>query len=141
MDAEALLLKQLLGLMIPIAGIVGGVAVAIIWLATDYKRRAQLVELHHKERLAAIERGIDVPPLPPELFDRDDRIDPLDARSRALRRGLTYLLVGLAVAAALAINRDHESAAWGLIPIAMGIANLVFARIGPQGDTGGAPKA
>lgn len=134
MDADAVILKQLLGLMIPICGILGGVAVAIIWLATDYKRRAQLVELHHKERLAAIERGVDVPPLPPELFDREDRIDPLDARSRALRRGLTFLLVGLAVAAALAINRDNESAAWGLIPIAIGVANLIFARIGPKTD-------
>lgn len=141
MNTDPVLIKQILGLLIPIAGIVGGIAVAIVWLATDYKRRSQLVELHHRERLAAIERGIDVPPLPPELFDREDRIDPLDARSRALRRGLTFLLVGLAVAAALAINRDTDSAAWGLIPIAIGVANLIFSRIGPQSDQPGTPKA
>lgn len=132
MDADALILKQLLGLLIPICGIVGGVTVAVIWLATDYKRRAQLVELHHRERLAAIERGVDVPPLPPELFDRGDRFDPTDARGRSLRRGLVFLFGGLAVSAALAINRDTDTAAWGLIPIAIGVANLIFARIGPK---------
>jgi len=132
MDADALLLKQLLGLLIPICGIVGGIAVALFWLASDHKRRSQLVELHHKERLAAIERGVDVPPLPPELFGNGQRLDPLDSRTRSLRRGLVFLLGGLAVSAALAINRDTDTAAWGLVPIAIGIANLIFARIGSK---------
>ncbi|MBQ0960236.1 hypothetical protein KAK06_14875 [Ideonella sp. 4Y11] len=131
MDAEALLLKQLLGLLIPICGIVGGVAVALLWLGTEHKRRSQLLEQSHRERMLAIERGLPVPPLPQELFDPEDRVDPLDVRSRALRRGLTFVLGGLAVSAALAINRDIDTAAWGLIPIAIGIANLIFVRLGP----------
>lgn len=132
MDADGLLLKQLLGLLIPICGIVGGVAVALLWLATEHKRRSQLLEQSHRERMSAIERGVDVPPLPPELFEPEDRADNLDARARSLRRGLTYLLGGLAVAGALAVNRDIESAAWGLVPAAIGLAHLIFARIGPK---------
>lgn len=132
MDAEALLLKQLLGLLIPICGIVGGVAVALLWLGTEHKRRSQLLEQSHRERMLAIERGLPVPPLPQELFDPEDRVDPLDVRSRALRRGLTFVLGGLAVSAALALNRDLDTAAWGLIPIAIGLANLIFVRIGPK---------
>lgn len=126
-------LKQILPLLIPIIAIVGGIAVALLVMVLDYKKKAQLLELHHKERLAALERGLELPPLPGEFFDnaggrgRDGgRSDP----QRALRRGLVFVLGGLAVSAALVINRDLDSAAWGLVPIAVGVAYLLSSRLG-----------
>ena len=70
---------------IPIFGIlfgVGGpVVVIIIWFTLNYYKRRKLMELHHTERMAAIERGMEIPPLPIELIDgrsvpKRRRIDP-----------------------------------------------------------------
>jgi Domain of unknown function (DUF6249) len=137
MPSDVLILKQLLPLLIPIVAILGGVLVVIVVIAIDYKRKAQWLELHHKERLLAIERGVNGPELPAEFFGigqgRGGRLPDQDLRTRSMRQGLLFLFVGIALSAALAINRDLDSAAWGLIPMAIGAANLVFARLADKG--------
>ncbi len=59
--------------LIPIFGIlfgIGGPAViVIVWVTLNYHKRRKLMELHHAERMAAIERGMEIPPLPIELLD------------------------------------------------------------------------
>lgn len=134
-------LRHILPFLIPIVAIVMGIGIAMLALWIDYKKKREIFELHHKERMYAIERGMEVPPLPPQLLSgattREPRFtNPADY----LRRGLLWLLVGFAVSAALAINRDIDSAAWGLIPIAVGLAHLIFygtdARMRRTGDRG-----
>ena len=44
-------------------------SIPIVWIALNYRKRRRLMELHHAERMAAIERGMDIPPLPIELID------------------------------------------------------------------------
>lgn len=133
MSAEALALKQILPLLIPIVAILGGVLVVMLMIAIDYKKKAQWLDMHHKERLMAIERGVEGPLLPPEFFGtvlgRFPAAAAQDLRTRSLRHGLLFLLIGLALSAALAINQDIDSAAWGLIPMAIGVANLLFVRL------------
>ena len=84
--------------IIPIFGILfgigGRVAVVIVWFTLNYHKRRKLMELHHTERMAAIERGMEIPPLPIELID--GRSVPKRRRT-ALLPGLVWFFIGLAV--------------------------------------------
>src|SRR3974377_115523 len=91
------------GGMIPIVAIVMSLSIPIIVIFTDYAKRRKFYELHHQERMAAIEKGIEVPPLPPELFGGGPR-----RRPRCLLRGLIWLFLGLGTVAALYGILDHE---------------------------------
>ncbi|WP_324152035.1 DUF6249 domain-containing protein [Ideonella sp.] len=112
--------------LIPIVAIVMGVGIGMLALWIDFRKKREIFELHHKERMLAIERGMEVPPLPEALFANSQRNARVSGPDDYLRRGLVLLLVGLALGIALAINRDLESASWGLIPMAVGLANLIF---------------
>lgn len=117
-------LKHIMPFLIPIVAIVMGVGIGMLALWIDYRKKRDIFELHHKERMLAIERGMEVPPLPEALLagNRDERCQ---APGDDLRRGLMWLLVGLAIGVALFLNRSLESAAWGLIPMAVGAAHLI----------------
>ena len=68
----------------------------------DFFKKRSMFELHHQERMAAIEKGIEVPPLPPEFF-QDRNTGRRMARTPAdhLFRGLRWLLL---VSASLAVG-------------------------------------
>lgn len=114
---------QLMALMIPIIAIVMGVSIPIVFIVTDYLRKRNLFELHHKERLAAIERGVEVPPLPAGLFgDIKLRRRPQDY----FRSGVVWLLVGLALWPVLRETAGDRYQWIGLIPAAVGLGNLIY---------------
>lgn len=120
-------LQHIMPFMIPIVAIVMGVGIGMLALWIDYRKKRDIFELHHKERMLAIERGMEVPPLPDALLAPDQREEGKSAvPSDYLRRGLLWLLVGLAVAIALALNTSIKMATWGLIPIAVGLAYLIY---------------
>lgn len=121
--------RHILPFMIPIIAILMGLGISMLAIWLEYKKKTRLFELHHKERLLAIERGMDVPPLPPEFFMRL-RGNELDAKASSLRRGLQLLMVGLALGVALMINFGPDAAVWALLPIALGLAYLIFFKIG-----------
>src|SRR5580658_1417162 len=76
----------ILGELIPIIAIVMGLSVAMLCLYLDFRKKRELFQLYHAERMAAIEKGIELPPLPPEFFgDSGDR-EPKASRHR--RQGL-----------------------------------------------------
>ncbi len=130
---------EIIAVMIPIVAIVMGVGIGMLSLFLDYRKKREMFALHHKERLAAIDKGMDVPPLPDEFFqDPRRRVRPL---GDYLRRGLVLLLVGIAVTFAL-YDTMHHDYLWGLIPCAMGIANLIYywieSRKPPQVNSTGA---
>jgi hypothetical protein len=106
--------------LIPISAIIMGIGIAMLGMWLDYRKKREIYALHHQERMAAIEKGLDVPPLPPELFQRGGRTS-----ADYLRRGLVLLLLGAAVMMALFL--ENTRGAWyGLIPAAAGLANLIF---------------
>jgi hypothetical protein len=81
------------------------------------------MELHHTERMAAIERGMDIPPLPIELIDgRSPK-----RRRTSLLPGLVWFFIGLAVAGGMALGNDDDMP-WmiGLIPLGIGAAYLIY---------------
>lgn len=116
---------DLVPLLIPIVSIVCVVglplSMPIVSMVLNYRKRRRLMELHHQERMAAIERGMDLPPLPIELIDgRAPR-----RRRTSLLPGLVWLFIG--IAALIGVRTFAEEAALlGLIPIGIGLAYLIY---------------
>jgi len=109
-----------MALLIPILGIVLGISTAIVAIITQSRRRVQEFEMRHKERMAAIERGLDVP---------TDPLEPLEkprTHSLYLLRGMVWLGVGIAIAFAGGDLIGDEVAKIGFVPAAVGIAYLLF---------------
>ncbi len=111
----------ILSLMIPIVAIVFGIGVAMLGMWLDFRKKREMFRLHHAERMAAIEKGIDLPPLPPEFFQGERKHERTPYTY--FRRGIMWLLIGIAVTAALWGTHEGDFW-WGLVPIAVGVANL-----------------
>ena len=93
----------------------------IIWIALNHRKRVRLIELSHVERMAAIERGMEVPPLPLELLDgRRTR------RRSSLLPGLVWFFIGLATVAGSLSSGDDLPVWFGLVPLGIGIAYLIY---------------
>ncbi len=131
------MLPAVLGVMVPIIAIIMGVGIGMLRLWLVYRNKRDLFQMHHAERMAAIEKGIDLPPLPPQFFQDYQwwTGDP----TRSLRNGLVLLFVGGAICAALyAVNDDDRTVAmWGLVPASIGVALLLYyalvgRKLGPQ---------
>jgi hypothetical protein len=130
----------ILGVMIPIIAIVLGLGLGMLKLWLDFRKKREILQAHHAERMAAIEKGIELPPLPPQFYGSEVSSLPADviheqfkARHLALpqlRSGLIWLLVGIAISVALYADQEHghahTAAWWGGIPIAIGLSKLLF---------------
>jgi hypothetical protein len=114
--------EEVVAVFIPIVAIFMSLLIPIVYAITDYRRRRDIVEAHHKERLAGIERGMEIPPLPEEFFK------PLEksGRPRHLLTGMIWLFVGTGVGVFLYSVAGHDVAAIGLIPAGVGLAFLVY---------------
>jgi hypothetical protein len=112
--------------LIPITAIVMGIGIAMLGLWLDYRKKSEFYALHHKERMAAIEKGMDVPPLPPDLFQRGGRTS-----ADFLRRGIVWLMIGGSLLIAMLAEGTH-GAMYALIPAAIGLANLIFYFLQPR---------
>jgi hypothetical protein len=116
--------EEILGMMIPLTSVVLGISVAIIWVVTRHRRDVHELEHRHKERMAAIEKGLELPPEPvvPQN-SHSGKTSPTDG-SRYLLRGLVWTGVGLA----LALAEDHMDRfhSYGWIAVAVGVAYLIY---------------
>lgn len=98
-------------------------SIPIVYLVLNYRKRRRLLELHHAERMAAIERGMEVPPLPIEI------LGARPVHRSTLLPGLVWLFVGLALIAGLHELNGHVGfglSIWGLVPAAVGAAYLIY---------------
>jgi hypothetical protein len=122
-------IEAVLGIATPIIAVTLGLCTAMLGMWLDFRKKREIFQLHHAERMAAIEKGIDVPPLPPEFFQGRRRDYSPNTH---LRRGLIWTLAG--GAATLALWGTGEREFWyGFIAVAVGIAYLlVFVIEGRQ---------
>jgi len=100
--------------LIPITAMLstfGAAAVILVFLIIyNYRKR----QLQGQEIMAAIEKGIEVPFPPPK-------------KRNYLNLGLVWTFVGVAFTLALWFSaRIMEAAAWGFLPIALGVAFLLI---------------
>ena len=111
--------------LVPLVAIMFGVGVPlsipIIWIVLNYRKRRRLMELHHTERMAAIERGMEIPPLPLELIDGQSK-----RRRSSLLPGLVWFFIGLAVLVGSISIGDDMPIMGGLIPLGIGLAYLIY---------------
>jgi len=122
-----------MALLIPIFTIVLGVGVAVVAIVAGHRERMKRAELRHRERIAALEKGIELPPEP--------EVETGNKRSGSLKSGLSGVLVGAVLYFALREVADPDVALFGLIPAAVGIASLIayFVESKKNGN-GSAPK-
>src|SRR5256885_16844479 len=109
-----------LSMLIPIASVTMSLGARIVWFVVWYRGRRHEIDCRHKERMAAIEKGLE---LPPESLPQPEQMPP---RSRYLLRGLIWLGVGLALTFG---GRDWLRAPMGgsgWIAVAVGAAYLIF---------------
>jgi hypothetical protein len=120
--------ESIIALIIPLVAIIMGIGVAMLGIWLDFRKKREIFQLHHAERMAAIDKGIDVPPLPPQFFQDGRRAQ---TPFILFRRGLTFLLVGATLTLALYFQAgSHRQALWGLLLVAVGVSNLVSAAVG-----------
>jgi hypothetical protein len=120
--------------IVPVAGciMILGIVVAGIW--SGIRNR----EIQSTERLAAIAKGVPVPPTPEELAIMHGKPSADTTRRRGNVRRAGIVLLGSAVGLVAffimlaAVLRERDvlcGAAVGLIPLGIGIALLIDARI------------
>ncbi len=120
-------MRHIIVFLIPIVAIVMGVGIGMLGIYLDFLKKTRMFDLHHKERLIAIERGMEVPPLPSEFFAPARK--PANLKANSLRWGLIWLFLGSALGVAMALNDGIEQASWALLPIAVGLALLSFYKL------------
>src|ERR1700741_4209367 len=109
-----------LGLLIPIISVTVSLGALIVWIVVRHRRRMHEVDCRHKERMAAIEKGLE---LPPESLPPPEQTPP---RSRYLLRGLIWLGVGLAITVGGGDWVPAPMGGAGRIAVAVGAAYLIF---------------
>jgi hypothetical protein len=107
-----------MALLIPIITVTLSMTVAIVFIITRYRRNVQELEQRHRERMAAIDKGLDLPP--------EQVSPPAVTPPRYLLRGLVWLGVGLAIVFGARELLDSDAASLGWIPAAVGVAYLIF---------------
>jgi hypothetical protein len=106
-------------LIIPLTAIIFGCGIPLLAIFLDYRKRKEMFALYHQERMAAIEKGIDLPPLPDVFFKEDGKNKPRSPHSD-FGWGLFWLLGGLALLVALYFN------GYALIAVAIGLHYLIY---------------
>lgn len=113
--------EEVLALFIPIIAIFMSLLIPIVYALVDYRRRRDVVDANHKERMAAIERGIEPPSLPESFY-----LAAKPRRSSYLLPGLVWLFVGIGLFLALGAVAGEDVRLFSLIPVGVGAAFLIY---------------
>lgn len=106
---------EVVAISIPIIFVLGAIAVTITALILDSSRK----DRKHKERLLAMEKGIELP---------EDPIKTSPPRYLAMRAwGFVFALIGLATVIGITAEEGIKHGLWGLMPMSIGVALLVAA--------------
>ena len=129
-------LPFLLFITIPLVAIIGGFTTGIVRTLS----RQRLLELAQRERIAAIERGVDPAKLPPITLPESERgkKNGLTFEQRSLQRSHGLMIAGLVVTAfglattAMIVVMEPEPGRWapGMIFTFTGVALMLSSRVG-----------
>lgn len=107
-----------IAVFIPIVVVIGVFVTVVVSIIYQNKRK----ELEHKERLLAMEKGIEIPEPPPRSKKRP--------RHLALRTwGIVILGVGIAVVLGISGEAGAVHGLWGLILVFMGLGLIISAAL------------
>ena len=105
-----------MALLIPILSVTLSLSAGILWILGWHRRKMHELDCRHKERMAAIDKGLELP-----LESLPQPAQPMPPRARYLLRGMIWLGVGLALTFAV-----REWLGFGWIAVAVGAAYLIF---------------
>ena len=108
-----------------ISPILLGIAAGMLPVYLSHRRKELLLRNAHTERMTALEKGLPTPDMPASLLE--DLDTPNAAHS--MRNGIALTLVGVVLYFAIRQFIDEDMALFGLIPAAIGIANLIYAAV------------
>lgn len=114
---------ELLALTIPILAIALASAILFAHFLFAHIRRRRLLEIVHEQRMAALSKGMELPPLPEGLLES---VGKMANPGRSLFRGLVWSFVGIALYLALGEVAGPGVNLFALIPIGIGVAHLVY---------------
>ena len=130
--------EEVVAIFIPIIAIVMSLSIPIVFAIVDYRRRRDIVEAHHRERMAAIERGMEIAPLPESFFIG---LEKKRRPGASLLTGLVWLFIGVGLYMGLAAVAGRDVANFALIPVGIGVAFLVYYFFEGRKDAGSAGAA
>ena len=114
--------EDVVAVFIPLTAIIMSLGIPIVWRITEYRRRRAIVDAYHKERMAGIERGMELAPLPDSFLNSMDSLK----RPRHLLTGMIWLFIGVSLFLALGAVAGEDVRFFGLIPAGVGLAFLVY---------------
>jgi hypothetical protein len=119
--------EKVMGLVIALVAIVMGIGVAFFGIWYDYKKRHDIVTACHRERMAALEKGLELPPYPPDwLAGHPNEVPTPRSPIQGLKAGLMWLAIGLASTLYLYFQeRAGIHPTIGAVPFGIGIVYLV----------------
>jgi hypothetical protein len=119
-----------IGAFIPIVAITLGIAIGSLAIWSEHKRKLELIDRLHKERMLALEKGVEPPALPPAMIGNlASKRQSRYLWPRAMRNGLMLLFVGIVLFFAVDHAGGDEGAVFMLVPAVLGLANLVYAAV------------
>ena len=107
----------LISVFIPILAVIGTFAMIIVVIIMGTRE----TELKHKERVLAMEKGMDIPTEPP----KEKRPAYLTLRAW----GLVLLSLGIVLFFALWVGVGFRYSIWGLMPAALGAGLMIAAAM------------
>ena len=132
-----------LAMLIPIIAIIGAFATGMFSVYHRVQREREMLRLYHVERMAAIEKGIELPPLSAELVsDHSYSYGGRCGTARRRYRGVVMFLVVVAVTLALWQSPGASGQWWwGLVIVAVGLGQLVIGFLERRDQTLNPPGA
>src|SRR5258706_12545332 len=112
---------ETLAVMIPIIATVMGMGTAIVAIYFGYRKRTEMFKLYHQERMAAVDKGVELPPIPDSFFASAHTSSP----RRDLLKGLVWLFLGVGITVALYSNLHSKKAPYGLLPPRIALPYLI----------------
>jgi hypothetical protein len=137
---EPLALKMM-GISVGLVAVIMGCGIPLLAIWTDYRKKRELLQACHEERMAALEKGLDVPAFPRGLFGDEDEATAESKPGDGLKSGLVWLALGIGMAIWLGTQaRPTFHPGISGIPLALGLAYLVYYAVkGRQVKAGGDP--
>ncbi|HEV2441938.1 MAG TPA: DUF6249 domain-containing protein [Steroidobacteraceae bacterium] len=118
--------ERIIGVSIPVVAMVLGIGIAMLAMYLDFRKKREMIQLYHAERMAAIEKGVELPPLPDNYFSGGSAGRSGPARAR--RTGLILMFLGIGISLGLwGSDMVGDFWWWGLVPFALGVAFLLAA--------------
>ena len=121
-----------IGAFIPIVAITLGIGIGSLAIWSEHKRKLELIDRLHRERMLALEKGVEPPAIAPGLVGdlaAKPKLVPRYLWPRAMRNGLMLLFGGIVLYFGVNEAGGREGATFMLVPAALGLANLIYAAV------------